>query len=211
MKTDDLITLLTQDTPVHMRLGRRLALALVPAILFSACVMLVTIGLRPHLEAALETVRVPFKIVVTLLLAMTASCVVFRIGKPGVPLRAFGLCLLLPLCLLILAVAMEMAMVPEGQWFSHWLGHNAAFCVFFVPVLSLAPLFGFLFALKHGAPENPGLAGAAAGLAAGGIAAAIYAWHCPDDSPFFLATWYGIAITLVTLIGYGLGRKLLRW
>lgn len=51
----------------------------------------------------------------------------------------------------------------------------------------------------------------AAGLAAGAIAAAIYAWHCPDDSPLFLATWYMIAIAGVTVGGALLGRRLLRW
>jgi hypothetical protein len=51
----------------------------------------------------------------------------------------------------------------------------------------------------------------AAGLAAGAIAAAIYAWHCPDDSPLFLATWYTITIAGVTVGGALLGRRLLRW
>ena len=54
-------------------------------------------------------------------------------------------------------------------------------------------------------------AGAVAGLAAGGIAAAIYAWHCPDDSPLFLATWYSLAIAIVVAAGFLLGRRLLRW
>ncbi|WP_412178786.1 NrsF family protein [Rhizobium sp. TRM96647] len=29
---------------------------------------------------------------------------------------------------------------------------------------------------------------------AGAIVAAIYAWHCPDDSPLVLAIWYTVAI-----------------
>jgi hypothetical protein len=55
------------------------------------------------------------------------------------------------------------------------------------------------------------MAGAAAGFAAGAIAAAIYAWHCPDDSPLFLATWYTIGIAIVTGAGALLGRRWLRW
>lgn len=91
------------------------------------------------------------------------------------------------------------------------IGLNPLFCLVFLPVLSLAPLAGLLWALRKGAPENPTRAGAAAGLAAGAIAAAVYAWHCPDDSPLFLATWYTIAIALVTGAGALLGRHLLRW
>jgi hypothetical protein len=80
-----------------------------------------------------------------------------------------------------------------------------------VPALSIAPLLALLYSIRQGAPESPGLAGAVAGLSAGGIAAAIYAWHCPDDSPLFVATWYTIAIVMVTVIGFLLGRRLLRW
>ena len=40
----------------------------------------------------------------------------------------------------------------------------------------------------------PSLAGAVAGLAAGGVAATLYAAHCTDDSPLFVATWYTLAI-----------------
>lgn len=91
------------------------------------------------------------------------------------------------------------------------MGRHAAFCVFFIPVLALAPLAGFLLALRNGAPESPGLAGAVAGLAAGAIAAATYAWHCPDDSPLFVAAWYPIGFVLMTLLGALIGLRILRW
>ena len=77
--------------------------------------------------------------------------------------------------------------------------------------VTMAPLAGLVWALRRGAPENPTMAGAAAAFAAGGIAAAIYAWHCPDDSPLFVATWYTIAIAVVTGAGALAGRRLLRW
>jgi hypothetical protein len=50
-----------------------------------------------------------------------------------------------------------------------------------------------------------------AGLIAGGLAAALYATHCTDDSPLFVATWYSIAIGAVAVLGALLGRRLLRW
>jgi len=113
--------------------------------------------------------------------------------------------------LVIGAIVMEMRMTSAATWGARMMGRHAPFCVFFIPVLSLAPLTGLLTVLRNGAPDNPGLAGAAAGLAAGGIAAAIYAWHCPDDSPLFVATWYTTAIAIVTMAGALIGRRLLRW
>ena len=91
------------------------------------------------------------------------------------------------------------------------IGANARFCLLFIPMLATAPLACLLFALRQGAPTNPGLAGAVAGLLAGAVAATLYALHCPDDSPFFLATWYSLAIVIVSASGYGVGSRMLRW
>jgi hypothetical protein len=44
-----------------------------------------------------------------------------------------------------------------------------------------------------------------------GLAATLYAAHCPDDSPLFVATWYSIGTALVTAIGALLGSKVLRF
>jgi hypothetical protein len=211
VKTDELINLLSEDAPVRMRLGRMMALSLLVGITISVSLMVATIGVRHNMQTVFETARVFFKICETLLLAILASRLVFQIGRPGVPLRTWALALLVPAVLLVSAIVVELFVVPEQDWATSMIGRNAAFCVFFIPVLSLAPLAGFLLALKNAAPGNPGIAGAAAGLAAGGIAAAIYAWHCPDDSPLFLASWYGLAIIAVTVAGLLIGRRVLRW
>ena len=91
------------------------------------------------------------------------------------------------------------------------IGADAAVCMKSIPSLALAPLAGVLIALRQGAPTRPGLAGAVAGLLAGAIGAALYATHCPDDSPFFVATWYTLGIAIVTAVGAIAGLRLLRW
>jgi hypothetical protein len=73
------------------------------------------------------------------------------------------------------------------------------------------PLAAALFCLRQGAPEHPARAGAATGLLAGAIGAALYATHCPDDSPLFVAAWYTLAIGIVAAIGAVSGSRLLRW
>ncbi len=211
MKTDDLISLLAEDAPVRSRLGPMLALALVGGLALSAVLLLATVGIRHDMAAAIETARVVFKIVVTLALAVTACGMVFRIGRPGAPMRPSALSLLIPFALLIAGVATELITVPESNWRAALMGRNAAFCVFFIPVLSLAPLAAFLSALRYSAPASPALAGGAAGLASAGLAAALYAWHCPDDSPLFLMTWYTAAVAVVTIAGSVAGSRLLRW
>jgi hypothetical protein len=211
VKTDELIRLLSEDAPVRLRLGRMLALALCAGVLVSGAVFLASVGLRHNLVSAVETARVAFKIGATLALAIAGFGLLTRIGRPGAAIGAWIMALAGVLGAVALAVAAELLTVPQAEWGANLSGQHAAFCVFFIPVLSLAPLAAFLAALREGAPENPGRAGAAAGLAASAIGAALYAWHCPDDSPLFLATWYTLAITIVTTAGYLAGRRLLRW
>jgi hypothetical protein len=67
-----------------------------------------------------------------------------------------------------------------------------------------------LVGLQHGAPARPAVAGAIAGLLSAGLAATLYASHCTDDSPLFVATWYSIATALVAAIGALAGSRVLR-
>jgi hypothetical protein len=99
----------------------------------------------------------------------------------------------------------------EKQWATLMRAGNAgdalAFCLKSIPFLGLAPLAATLFCLRQGAPEHPPPAGAAAGLLAGAIGAALYATHCPDDSPLFVAAWY---VGFVAALGAVAGSRLLR-
>jgi hypothetical protein len=210
VNTNDLISLLAEDAPVRWSLNRLLTLALATGIVVAVAILLSTIGMRTDMPHAIETARVLFKILVTLVLAIVACALMFRIRRPGASLK-ISAWLLLPLGMLVVAVTSELSVVPVDAWSGSMIGHHAAFCVFFIPVLSLVPLVGLMLALRNGAPGNPRLAGAVAGLAAGGIAAAIYAWHCPDDSPLFVAVWYVLAITIITGVGTLIGGRILRW
>lgn len=211
MKTDELISLLAQDAPVRGRLGAVLTLALAGGAAAALALLGGTIGLRPDLASALETSRVLFKISFTLLLAVLAGWMLFRVGRPGLLLRPRLRFLLLPLGLLLLAVAAELVALPRARWMEALEGLHASFCLVFIPAVAVAPLVAILWALRATAPVDPGLAGAAAGMTAGAIGAAVYALHCPDDSPLFVATWYSLAILIVSAAGYVAGRRLLRW
>ncbi len=65
-------------------------------------------------------------------------------------------------------------------------------------------------AAARGQP-GPALSGALAGLAGGGLGAAVYAMHCTEDSPLFWVTWYGTAIVVVTVASTLIGSRVLRW
>ena len=77
--------------------------------------------------------------------------------------------------------------------------------------MSLPLLAAALIGLRHGAPARPAVAGAIAGLVSAGLAATLYASHCTDDLPLFVATWYTLATALVAAIGALAGSKVLRF
>jgi hypothetical protein len=91
------------------------------------------------------------------------------------------------------------------------VGQNSRVCMTAIPAMSLPLLASALVGLRHGAPTRPTLAGAIAGLLSAGLAATVYASHCTDDSPLFVATWYTIATALVTAVGALAGSKVLRF
>nr|MBA3446785.1 DUF1109 family protein [Pseudaminobacter sp.] len=84
-------------------------------------------------------------------------------------------------------------------------------CLTYITLIGIGPLGIFLLALRHSAPTRPALAGAAAGLLAGGISATFYAAQCIDDSPLFVAIWYTIAIGILALIGAAVAHRFCRW
>ncbi len=214
MKTEDLIRALAVDraTPAPV-LGRSLSTSLALGIFAALGVYAAVLGLRPHLLSALSAdPRISFKIGLMLLLAALTAPLVMRLARPEAKLRSgSSLLLMMVPALLLIAVVLELVTVPEATWGARLIGHNAAFCLRSIPLLALAPFCALLFALRQGAPSRPALTGAAAGLLAGAIGATLYATHCPDDSPLFVAVWYTLGIAIITSIGALTGARLLRW
>jgi hypothetical protein len=91
------------------------------------------------------------------------------------------------------------------------MGVNGVICLANIIFLSVLPLTATIYALRQGAPMSPALAGAAAGLLAGALGATVFAMHCTNDSPLFVAIWYALAIGLMSMLGLLIGRHALRW
>jgi hypothetical protein len=211
VKTEDLISVLAADGRQTSHLGRSLLIALVAGALIAGLAFFATLGFRHDIDSAMHTTRFLFKFLVTLSLAAAAIAVVWRIGRPGVPLALQSWALVVPVVLLLAAVAIEMMVMPEADWSARMIGRNWMHCLMAIPAFSIPTLAALLYVLRESAPSNPALAGAVAGLVSAGVAATYYASNCTDDSPMFVATWYTLAVLIVTLAGAALGRRLLQW
>jgi hypothetical protein len=211
MDTQNLIRTLTLDGREAVPMTRAWTLALGGAVIVGALAFFAAAGPRPDFALAAETWRFLYKFAVTLALFATSLWALFALARPGVQSRRRLTALILAPCLLVASIAVEVAAIPTDQLGSRLVGNNAMLCLTFIPLIGIGPLAAFLLALRHGAPDAPSLAGAVAGLVAGGLAATFYAAHCTDDSPLFVATWYPLAILLLAAIGALSARLVVKW
>jgi hypothetical protein len=212
MKTDDLIRAMTSDlAPPGPSIETRFAVAFLPGVLVALALFAVTLGPRGDLALVASDMRFLFKFVVTLLLALCSALLVWRLVRPGAPARLQIAALAFVPLVLAAGVLAELFVLPTPSWGQRLVGSNGLVCILSIPFFALPMLIAEIFALRQGAPIRPTLTGVVAGLFAGGVAAAIYAAHCPDDSPLFIALWYSLGIAIVALAGGLAGRLALRW
>ena len=212
MDTDQLIRTLAADNAHRERpVGFALMLALLAAAPVSLLMFFTELGIRPDVMVAIRNPFFDLKFAVTLALAISAIAVSLHLSRPEASLRGFGWLLLAPVGILAAAIGGEMMMPQRAPMMTRMVGKNSSICLVAIPLMSLPLLAGALIGLRHGAPSRPALAGALAGLLSAGLAATLYASHCTDDSPLFVAAWYTIATALVTAIGALVGAKWLRY
>jgi hypothetical protein len=212
VKTSEFIAALSADPiPEPIRLGRRVAAALVIGLVGSAALYVLLLGPRPDIAAACMTMRFWLKFVDSFAFALPSLLLTLRLARPDAKPRALALWLIAPLVLLAAGVVVELLVVPQGEWLSRLMGSTAMHCTITIPMLAAPVLAALIVVLRAGAPLHPGLTGALAGAAAAGGGALVYGSSCPGDSPLFVATWYPLATLICMGVGALAGRRFLAW
>jgi len=212
METDQLIRTLAADNAHRAQpVGFVLTLALLAAAPVSVAMFFAGLGVRPDVMTAMHNPLFDLKFAVTLALAIPAIAISLHLSRPEASLHGWAWLLLIPAGLLVAGISGEMMMPQPLPMMTRLVGSNSRICLTAIPLMSLPLLAAALFGLRHGAPTRPAVAGAIAGLLSAGLAATLYASHCTDDSPLFMATWYTIATALVTATGALAGSRVLRF
>ena len=212
METDQLIRTLAADSSRPARpVSLVLALALLAAMPVSLAMLFAGLGVRPDVMRAMHNPFFDLKFAVTLALAISAVGVALHLSRPEASLRGWAWLLLIPAGLLVGGITSEMMLPQNLPMMTRLIGSNSRVCRTAVPLMSMPLLAAALIGLRHGAPTRPAVSGAIAGLLSAGLAATLYASHCTDDSPLFVATWYTIATALVAAIGAAIGARVLRF
>lgn len=215
MNTDRLIDMLSVDPdPVNGRqLGRTLVVAIFTGGAAAFALMLVMIGPRHDLGSTTHLEWVAVKLLYSLSVIGTGARLLNRSIRPGLEDKTNWALIVLPF-LVAIAVALTMLLGDPPAWRVMLRGATTVSpvrCLLSIVIFAAVPLASVIYALRQGAPTRLKLCGGIAGIVAGGLGAAVYAFNCTSDSIPFIAFWYGTAIALCAVIGAQLGPRVLRW
>jgi hypothetical protein len=213
VETERLIEGLAADLrPISPRaVPRRIALTALTGGAVALAVVVAWLGLRHDLAVAMTGPMFWMKAGYAAVLGAAGFWCAERLSRPaGSPRRGAALGLAAVAVIVVLGAARLMAAEPSERA-AIWLGHSWRYCPVNILALSLPTLGCALWVMRRFAPTRLRLSGAAAGLFAGGVGAAIYGLHCNETSPMFLATWYSLGVALSAGLGALLGPWVLRW
>lgn len=213
MKTDDLISLLaTGAGAVEPHAAeRRYAKAMVLGALGALLVMLSLMNIRRDLADAALLPMFWLKIGFVASVVATSLFAVLRLSRPGARLDWVQRLIAAPVLVMWAIAAYVLIQADPSERADLFYGSTSAYCPFFIALFSVPAFISVFWAMKGLAPTRPCLAGFAAGLLAGAIAALVYCLHCTEMEAPFIGFWYVLGMLIPAGVGAMLGRILLRW
>jgi hypothetical protein len=213
MKTDDLVTLLaTGASAVEPNaLARRYTLSLGWGAFGATLLMAILLGVRSDIDAAAQLPMFWIKLAFPASVAVASLVAASRLSRPGARLGGARGGLVAPVLVIWLYAAWVLLAAPPAERAELVMGRTWRYCLVGIPTLAVPVFAATLWAMKGLAPTRPALAGAAAGLLAGAMAALVYALHCPEMEAPFIGVWYVVGMLIPAAAGALLGPLVLRW
>jgi len=211
MKTDALIDMLARG-PVEVRrisFSRRYGLVLASGA--ALALVSVAYGLGLHSVSVMGALWFWTKVAFAAGVLAPACWLAVRLGRPDASIGWAPVAILVPFALLWVGALFQLVMAARDERLDMWLGITWPECPFVIALLALPTFAGLLWTMRQLAPTRLRLAGAAAGVTSGALAALIYALHCPETTAAFVGTWYVLGILMPTALGALIGPRALRW
>lgn len=213
MKTEDLITMLATGagavkTPAA---AQRYAVAIGWGAAGAAVLMLVLLQVRPDLGQAVLLPMFWVKIGFVAWLAAGSLFAALRLSRPGAEIKWVPLALALPVLAIWAIAAFTVIEAEPIERAKLFFGDTWKTCPLLIAMLSVPVFAAVLRIMKDLAPTRPRLAGFAAGLLSGSVAAVVYCLHCPEMGAPFIGFWYLLGAFIPAGAGALLGNPVLRW
>ncbi|RDV07683.1 DUF1109 domain-containing protein [Sphingorhabdus pulchriflava] len=206
----DILQLVDELEPVRPMSMRRALILPVGMTVAAIAIIAAYAGLRADLMAGAPHPMFLLRAGTLLLLGLVCAATLLAMANPGVGRHSNGwktalaAALLFPLAATILAVAEQ----PSG---SSGTMQSGIQCLTFSFVGGFATATPMVLWLRRGAPVAPEKAGWLTGLAAGGLGAFAYNFHCPFNSIVYTGFWYSLAVGICALLGRLIVPRLIRW
>ena len=84
-------------------------------------------------------------------------------------------------------------------------------CVWKMVALSIPPAIALGVLVRRGAPTDRSGTALAAGLSSAAWGAFVFVFACPSDDPLYIAVWYTVGCSIVTIVGRAVLLRLSRW
>jgi hypothetical protein len=213
MRTDSLVDRLAQNLrPVRTRRIKREALLL---LLFGAVEIAAFLAMgfmRPDMPVAMEAPSFWWKLTGMGLIAFLGAGVALLstdpVRSPRQGLRWILVCVAVIFASgwIIDAAADGMAeLVRRLDW------TEGLQCVWKMVVLSIPPVIALGGLIRRGAPTDRSGTALAAGLSSAAWGAFVFVFACPSDDPLYIAVWYTVGCSIVTVLGRAILMRLSRW
>jgi hypothetical protein len=213
MRTDSLVDRLSHGLrPVRRRSIRREALLL---LLLGAVEVAAFLGMgfmRADMPVAMEAPSFWWKLTSMGLIAILGACVallsVDPVRSPRRGLRWIFICIAV-----IFATGWLIDAAGSGLTeLVHRLDWTQGLqCVWKMVVLSIPPAIGLGVLIRRGAPTDRSGTALAAGLASAAWGAFVFVFACPSDDPLYIAVWYTVGCSIVTVLAHAILMRLSRW
>ncbi|MBS0370851.1 MAG: DUF1109 domain-containing protein [Proteobacteria bacterium] len=213
MKTDDLITMLATGAGAVEAppAAQRYALAIGWGAAGASLLMLLVLQVRHDLAQALLLPMFWVKVGFVASLAAASLFAALRLSRPGAALDRVPVALGLPVLGIWAIAAFTLIEAEPLERSRLFFGDTWKSCPLLIAMLSVPVFAAVLHTMKGLAPTRPRLAGFAAGLLSGSVAAVVYCLHCPEMGAPFIGFWYLLGTLIPAGVGAVLGNSILRW
>jgi hypothetical protein len=202
----DIATLVDDLEPVKPLDWRRAMLFPIMLMLGAIGVIASMKGVRPDLLSGNPHPMFLLRSGMLLLLGGVCGTTLLAMGSPGVGRHGNGWKIAVAAALLFPFAATILAMT--GQKLETVSGLQ---CLGFSLLTGGATAVPMVLWLRKGAPVSLERAGWLTGLAAGGLGAFAYGFHCPFNSIIYIGFWYSAAVALCAVVGRLVVPRLIRW
>jgi hypothetical protein len=213
MRTESLVDRLSKDLrPVRRRNMAREALLL---LLLAAVEVAAFLGMgfmRPDMPVAMEAPSFWWKLTSMGLIAVLGAGVAILSGDPvRSPRRGLRWILL---CVVAVFASGWLIDAAGNGWADllHRLDWTQGVqCVWQMVVLSIPPAVALGILIRRGAPTDRAGTALAAALSSAAWGAFVFVFTCPSDDPIYIAVWYTVGCSIVTILGRAILIRVSRW